>query len=127
MGRVLAAVWISLAILGCGPSYGVSRSVVDWNGETWTEHPPASRQPPRPSGCELESLTSVAPRETSHYIAIGTVWFVGGDVTSADVADNVRRRACALGGEAVMLVQAARTFRSGGMATFLVLRRGARR
>ena len=44
---------------------------------------------------------------------------------SADVLDNVRRRACALGADAVMLVRSSRTFRSGGMATFVALKHGA--
>ena len=126
MERAFATLSMSLVIAACGPSFGVSRSFTEWNGTTWTEHPAASPQPPRPSDCEVERLlpTSQVPIATSHYIAIGEVWFVGGNLESADVFDGVRRRACALGGDAVMLVHRGRTFRSGRMATFHVLKHG---
>ncbi len=127
MRGAVFALWTALAIVGCGPSYGVSRTITDWNGKDWIEHPAETPQPPRPSGCELEQLTksSLVPSETSHYIAIGEVWLVGGDPSSTSVLDNVQRRACALGGDAIMLIKQGHTFRSGHMATFYVLKHGA--
>jgi hypothetical protein len=125
MARALATLWTFIAA-ACGPSFGVSRSFEEWNGKAWIDHPPASPQPPRPNDCDLERLlpTSQMPVATSHYIAIGEVWFVGGNLESADVFEGVWRRACALGGDAVMLVRHGRTFRSGGMATYYVLKHG---
>jgi hypothetical protein len=85
-------------------------------GASYTETRIGEPRSPRPESCEIEWISIDAKPASKHVdIAMLSNMNVGPDPSSAQAREQVRRRACALGGDAVSLVRS-----SNDLASYIV-------
>jgi hypothetical protein len=101
-----------VAMLGCGPNISsVQMGAV---------------YPPQPDGCKVAIANIDYQQALTSYEQLGLITVAGGDVTDK-VRDQVRRKACRMGGDTLSLNGAVDTGSRavGNMTQFLVLRKKA--